>query len=241
MSIPTGRAALNLVLTNKQMKLRMTIMALCPAVCLLCSTAQSIGAIQWSGNGNYYAVLAGAGLDWNTANEFANASTFNGMQGHLATITSAAENGFITSQLPVAGYEYWLGGYQVPPNQQVATAGWTWVNGQGTFPGVNGASGYANPYSNWSLGEPTDSGGPGAEQFLGIWAPAGVSDYGIRVLGAWNDEGNLGHISGYVVEYEHLTAVPEPTTIVAGVGAIGLVLASMASRSRRAPAAHIGK
>jgi len=37
-----------------------------------------------------------------------------------------------------------------------------------------------------------------------------------------------------------LTAVPEPTTMVAGVGAIGLVLAGMA-RSRRSSVARVGK
>jgi hypothetical protein len=38
-----------------------------------------------------------------------------------------------------------------------------------------------------------------------------------------------------------VTPVPEPTTMVAGIGAIGLVLAGMASRSRRSSAARIGK
>src|SRR5947209_2608166 len=65
-------------------------------------------------NGHYYeAVARDAGITWNAANDQANARMFMGMHGHLATITSPAENAFLVQNLPdaVDGY-YCLGGFQ---------------------------------------------------------------------------------------------------------------------------------
>ncbi len=92
-----------------------------------------------------------------------------------------------------SGGEFWLGGYQNPAGETTANAGWTWVNSEGTFPGVNGASGSHNSYSNWNPGEPNDAYGPGSEQYLGI---------NLGSPGGFNDEGNLGLIGGYVIEYD---------------------------------------
>ncbi|MGO8679235.1 MAG: lectin-like protein [Limisphaerales bacterium] len=167
-------------------------------ILLALATVQAIGQALWNGNGHYYQVVGDQGVDWATANALADASTFDGLGGHLATITSAGENSFVTGLLPSGGNEYWLGGYQVPPDQPIATAGWTWVNGEGTFPGVNGAFGYANAYSNWNAGEPNDNFGLASEQFMAIWASTG----GGNVRGTWNDDGDLGDITGYVVEYQ---------------------------------------
>jgi uncharacterized repeat protein (TIGR01451 family) len=167
-------------------------------ILLALATVQAIGQALWNGNGHYYQVVGDPGVDWATANALAEAATFEGLGGHLATITSAGENSFVTALLPSGGNEYWLGGYQVPPTQPIATAGWTWVNGEGTFPGVNGAFGYANPYSNWNAGEPNDNFGVASEQFMAIWASNG----GGNVRGTWNDDGNLGDLTGYVVEYQ---------------------------------------
>ena len=73
-------------------------------------------------------------------------------------------------------------------------AGWTWVNGEGTFPGQDGQP----IYSQWSdTGEPNDSFGPGSEQYLGV-----------GFWGHWNDESYLSNVSGYVVEFQ---SVPDPT------------------------------
>jgi hypothetical protein len=74
-----------------------------------------------------------------------------------------------------------------PPPQ----ANWTWVNGEGSFPGFDSVS----PYAHWNPGEPND--GFGLEQHLGLnW-----------FAGWFNDEANLNHITGYVVEYDSLQAV----------------------------------
>jgi hypothetical protein len=152
-------------------------------------------------NGHYYEVISDPGATWISAETSALSLYYNGLEGHLATITSASEDMFVGQAVALAGPgEFWLGGYQVPANELVATAGWTWVNGEGTFPGVNGLSGFNNNYSNWNPGEPNDNYGPGSEQFLGI---------NLGNVGGFNDEGNLGLIGGYVIEFD-------PNTIPTG-------------------------
>ncbi|HOX01826.1 MAG TPA: hypothetical protein P5555_20695 [Candidatus Paceibacterota bacterium] len=63
--------------------------------------------------------------------------------------------------------------------------GWQWITGENW------------DYTNWGTGEPNDASGLGSEQHLGVgWWPADWDDP------AWNDEGALGNIVGFVVEYE---------------------------------------
>jgi hypothetical protein len=148
------------------------------------------------GSGHYYDVITAPGITWDDALTAAlGLPTFMGLQGHLATVTSSAEDAYVGAAVAAASpAEYWLGGYQQNPLTETnPTAGWTWVNSEGTFPGVNGALGFDNSYSNWGGGEPNDAYGPGSEQYLGI-------NHGSP--GAFNDEGALGLIGGYVIEYD---------------------------------------
>jgi hypothetical protein len=179
---------------------------------LLFAIGSSQGApILDPANGHYYEVISAPGLTWINAEMGALSKSFNGLQGHLATVTDAAEDGYVGQAVAAAGSgEFWLGGYQNPANLTSKTAGWTWVNSEGTFPGVNGATGFDNPYSNWNPGEPNDFYGAGSEQFLGI---------NLGRPGGFNDEGNLGLIGGYVIEYDPntvpgggLVGVPEVST-----------------------------
>jgi hypothetical protein len=196
-------------------------------LCLVLATVAivSVQAVptQISPGGNWYDVVQAPGIDWDNANAAANASFFTGFRGHLVTITGSAEDAFVLG-LVSAAYpatarqpsEFWAGGYQNPVTTTDPQANWTWVNGEGAFPGVNGGLGY----SNWANGEPNDASGPGSEQYLGL----GLLDF-INPT-TWNDEGSLGLIAGYVVEYER-TSVPE-----GGVGVVGLltVLGLIAAR-----------
>jgi hypothetical protein len=71
-------------------------------------------------------------------------------------------------------------------------------------------NGPVGSYANWGSGEPKDNYGPGSEQNLGI------------LFGSftWNDEGNLGYISGYIAE----APVPLPSTIILlTTGLMGLI------------------
>ena len=62
--------------------------------------ASQAAPVQWTvgsgGNGHWYEFIS-TSVDWNTARANALASTFLGMQGYLATITSLAENVFVTN------------------------------------------------------------------------------------------------------------------------------------------------
>ena len=132
-------------------------------------------------NGHFYEAVAVASILWIDAKAAAESRTFNGIQGHLATITSQEENDFIVSNFPDAvdvNNNYWLGGFQ-PPGSPEPSGGWEWVTGE---PFV---------YTNWASGEPNDV--RGGEDSLHFWKP----------IGKWNDDsGTMGGNIGYVVEYD---------------------------------------
>jgi len=160
--------------------------------------------------GNSYEVFADRDISWTAAE--ANAV---GLGGYLATVTSAGQDSYLAGLDPSG--EYWLGGYQ-SSTEMVATNGWNWVHGKGTFPGVNGASGFTQSFSDWAPGEPNDYYGPGSEQYLAI---------GLEGAALWNDEGALGNISGYVVEF---SSVPDNNGLFIPMG---LTFAALALAQRR--------
>lgn len=124
---------------------------------------------------------------WDRARAEAETMSFMGFPGRLATITSAAENAFIASLVPVGGNTM-LGG------SDAQTEGtWLWETGPeaGTIFWKDGAP-FGSAYVNWRPGEPNN-----VQPF---------EDYLVMSNGQWNDSAANSFLhSGYVVEYR-LTA-----------------------------------
>ena len=171
--------------------------------------AHSAGAapIQWAGNGHWYEFVATPQVNWTAARAMALSRFHLGNQGYLATVTSAAENSFLTS-LSASG---WLGG------SDVAEEGtWRWMDGPeaGTMFWTGGANGVATGYANWkTLREPNNDGG--------------VEHYARTEAGGWNDAKNFAQVAnfGYFVEYG-ANAVPLPGTlslVALALGGLGLI------------------
>lgn len=180
-------------------------------VMIVCMAELAQATPKLYGN-NYYELIEvsnvyGTNNTWTTANTSAYSSVFNGVNGHLATITSQAENDFIFSLVHHDSSEItlaWLGGH--------ASLGWL----DGPEMGQNFT------YTNWGGIEPNDPG----YVFMytnGILYP-GVTP------GQWGDslpDGTVAQdipIVGYFVEYENVSAAPEPATIVLMcTGLVGLI------------------
>lgn len=161
--------------------------------------------VTWAANGHQYEIMAAPYTSWDNARA---AAQSRGAGWDLATITSLAEQNFITSLIgPANGslVEYYIGG-------QYVNGAWTWVTGE------------AFAFTYWGNGEPNGN----------AWEPRLALDgrYNVPNWG-WNDYTGAGSwfVAGYVVEGPQ--AVPEPTTwALFGLGAAGL--AALRFRKRRA-------
>jgi hypothetical protein len=128
-------------------------------------------------SGHYYERVDLPGLSWDRARTAAEARIYQGLSGHLVTITSPRENAIVFSLGDIVAYHF--GGYQErsAPDYHEPDRGWKWVTGEPW------------DYAAWSPGEPNDGPGYGEEYLVG-WHGNG-----------WNDGGGKSE-RGYVVEYE---------------------------------------
>ena len=169
-------------------------LAVVASVGLVSGAASAQEAVQWrvedGGNGHWYQlVLAGYPMTWDSCRIAADADG-----GYLATITDAAEHGFIggyASKFPNGwsaglGFGPVLGGRQTNPNGG-PSIDWYWITGEPW------------EFTAWGNGEPNDHGacGPGGdEDFLAFITPT-----------AWNDAQDLVQCSwgwmvpSYIIEW----------------------------------------
>ena len=153
-------------------------------VTLTYEVGSDMPALYFGGNGHFYEFVPANQISWIDAKAAAEASTLNGLQGYLATVTSQAENDFITNVLGGFG---WIGASDADVEGE-----WRWVTGPeaGTQFWQGDASG--NPvngmYTNWVFVEPNNQNN---------------EDYGhSSISGFWNDWPNsIQWIQGYVIEY----------------------------------------
>ena len=166
-------------------------------VCVLLAVFASAGTaqvIQWpvsdGGNGHYFQFVQQQ-LSWTDANAAANLATYNGVQGHLATDTSAAETAFFVAHYCDGNGDLipgWLGGYQdtTAADFHEPAGGWRWVTGE------------PFTYTNWYPGMPDNSGG--AQNYIRS-----------QTFFRWDDFQNISSnfAPGYYVEF-----VPEPSALL---------------------------
>jgi hypothetical protein len=186
---------------------------------------------------HYYEFVPGF-FTWSEAKTQAESRSTKGLQGYLATITSAAENAFLVEQFMLPNFPPttrswgWIGASDADQEGE-----WKWVTGPeaGTiFQGVSSASSSlslkqssADTYTNWASGEPNNLGN---EDFAHL-------DYRVnRPAGQWNDANTITRI-GYFVEYGGLESVPEPSVmlgllLLGGWGAIRRVQYRSGERGR---------
>ncbi|MFT7167257.1 MAG: hypothetical protein ACI80K_000376 [Paracoccaceae bacterium] len=133
-------------------------------------------------NGHYYAAVASAGVTWDQARADAASMTHMGLSGHLVTLGDSQENDFVFGLGNVNNF--WTGGFQntASPSYSEPGGGWEWITGE-----VFG-------YTNWLPGEPNNTGGLGAEDYLELLQSGGFGE-------TWNDAAQSEHPAGYVVEF----------------------------------------
>lgn len=150
-------------------------------------------------NGHYYQYFPNVGITWSQAKVLAQASTYYGLQGYLATITAADEAQLSGEQASGAG---WIGG-----SDEETEGIWKWMTGPeiGTVFWNGNFTGFTTTYAKWNSGEPNSA---GDEDYAHVTAP------GVGILGSWNDLSNTGETSGdyqpkgYIVEYGGTTSDP---------------------------------
>jgi len=158
-------------------------------------------------NGHFYQFVSAPGTTWDDAKTAAEAMTFAGQAGYLASIPSQLVNDVITSKIQGAE-NVWIGAESTDDPTGNPARAWTWSGGplDGTvmsqctnWDGVCDFSPSTPKYANWAWGEPNNAGGadtPHSGEWVAVtnwWGP----------YGEWNDlpATYIWGIAGYVVEY----------------------------------------
>lgn len=134
-------------------------------------------------NGNRYQAVAAPDITWDDARIAAAASSFMGVQGHLATITDQNEDDFIHYALGDVDH-HWVGGFQdqMDPNFMEPGGGWKWITGEPFI------------FTNWFVG-PDNGGNFPSEDFMEVLDYANVGSN-------WNDANDMAPTAGFIIEFE---------------------------------------
>lgn len=184
---------------NKLRQISLLILGLTP-LSAIAQTVEPSAQFQIF-DGSSYTIFRQKGVSWDAAKAYVedplNQEAVCGPTGgtpHLATLTRSQEDEFVAMLRAATGLrELWIGGSQQPDmvedNVPLAESDWFWENGEGAIPGSSDSA--ILGHRNWLDGEPNDNTGAGSEEHLAI---------GLQNADAWNDEGNLKNIDGFVAE-----------------------------------------
>lgn len=192
------------------------------------ASAQTDQLVQWTtasgGNGHWYRYINSGniiqGFAFETARTAAEASTYDGLQGYLATVTSSAEQSFINEAF---SYLFAFGGVSTAwlgASDAAVEGEWRWLGGP--------EAGQLTSYTNWLPGHPINgSGFEGYDQMVQYIQAGSSTTYG------WATLGPTDAALGYIIEYGNgpVTTVPEPATPL--LLASGLVACGWMVRRRR--------
>ncbi|MGI0483228.1 clostripain-related cysteine peptidase [Geminocystis sp. CENA526] len=130
-------------------------------------------------NGNSYAyIYSPSGITWEDARLQTGNIDYNGVNGHLVTVTSEEENEFIYSNiLPIAQF-YDYSGPWIGATDQETEGVWQWVTGE-TW-----------NYISWAVGQPDNYNGTDNFAYYNDTSWKNWNDYGYTTL------------KGYIVEFE---------------------------------------
>ncbi|HYW80446.1 MAG TPA: lectin-like protein [Thermoguttaceae bacterium] len=166
-------------------------------------------AVQWAiedgGNGHYYELVYDK-VTWPVAKTLAEQMSYQGVSGHLVTITSSEEETFVIENVFSSlsqDDQFWMGAWiGLTDNEQYGgsessgrpdpqTDGWAWVTGEPVS------------YTDWRPDAPNDF-GANEDYALMAWHNST----------GWNDQSDY-HSPPFMVEYDTpASPVPEPSTLV---------------------------
>ncbi len=145
--------------------------------------------VRRTSNGHHY-LLVDEFDQWDDARQKSTTLSYGGMQGHLVTLSDAAEEEWVYKTMRGFDMGYcWLGLSQDlgDPTYAEPSGGWFWVDGTPLT------------YANWHAGEPNNSGGN--EHYAGFWQ-----------AGLWNDyQIDNASASRYVIEFDTPLPVKNPS------------------------------
>lgn len=207
-------------MTHKTIRGGLAVVALMP-FSALATGPDCEGSFDGNFDGRFYEVVVYGSEDdknWDGARTAAEGMmTHDGIQGQLATINSPGEDEYLYCLVngTEGAREAWVGGFQEACDSEDPEpgCGWQWINGEPIAPTNRTSPPFttSNPYTHWQDGEPNDDTAPGGnEMHLAINLG---NDFG------WNDEGRLGNIGSYVVEYgDKLASIPAVACAAGGPG-----------------------
>lgn len=157
--------------------------------------SENAGIVYSGDTGNFYRIVSST-VDWDVARSAAGAALLNGVNGHLATITSQEEHDFIVGL--AIGNNTWLGGSDNPSVTGGAYNDWYWVEGPeaGTQFSTGGTA-EPGQFADWNSGQPNDTNN--TQNYL----------YLLNTNNGWADlviegDGSTGYVTvpRYLVEWE---------------------------------------